>query len=230
MSNARNLAKVITGNFDIPAGSLNNAIPADGSITEVKLASGAVTTTKLASGAVTVTKIDTPARVAAGTLAFFVVNSTPSGWIKCNGATVSRTTYADLFAAIGTSYGVGDGSTTFGLPDCRGEFPRFFDDGRGIDNGRGIGSWQKGSVNAFNIPYDEGLGGMMAAGNAGDQSLANAQAILGYDPAHANGYNTSISIHVSTGPARDNDWYMADGWGGGVTRPRNLAFLACIKY
>ncbi len=42
------------------------------------------------------------------------------GWLLCNGTAVSRTTYADLFALIGTAFGVGDGSTTFNLPDCRG--------------------------------------------------------------------------------------------------------------
>jgi microcystin-dependent protein len=44
----------------------------------------------------------------------------PTGWLVCNGQTVSRTTYASLFAAIGTTWGVGDSSTTFALPDARG--------------------------------------------------------------------------------------------------------------
>lgn len=46
----------------------------------------------------------------------------PTGWLLCDGAAVSRTTYADLFAIIGTTFGVGDGSTTFNVPDCRGRF------------------------------------------------------------------------------------------------------------
>lgn len=46
--------------------------------------------------------------------------SAPTGWLLCDGAIVSRTTYADLFAAIGTAYGAGNGTTTFGLPDLRG--------------------------------------------------------------------------------------------------------------
>jgi len=44
----------------------------------------------------------------------------PSGWLLCDGSAVSRTTYADLFAAVATTYGVGDGSTTFNVPDMRG--------------------------------------------------------------------------------------------------------------
>lgn len=49
--------------------------------------------------------------------------SAPAGWLLCDGATVSRTTYAALFAVIGTAYGAGDGSTTFGLPDLADRHP-----------------------------------------------------------------------------------------------------------
>lgn len=50
-------------------------------------------------------------------------SSAPSGWLLCDGSAVSRTTYATLFAAIGTTYGTGDGSTTFNVPDMRGRAP-----------------------------------------------------------------------------------------------------------
>ena len=53
----------------------------------------------------------------------------PSGYLLCNGATISRTDYAALYAAIGTTYGNGDGSTTFNLPDFRGKFLRGYLDG-----------------------------------------------------------------------------------------------------
>ncbi len=49
--------------------------------------------------------------------------SAPSGWLLCDGTAVSRTTYADLFAAISTAFGVGDGSTTFNLPNLKGKIP-----------------------------------------------------------------------------------------------------------
>lgn len=55
----------------------------------------------------------------AGTIIPFAGNVVPEGFLICNGAAVSRTTYASLFAAIGTLYGTGDGSTTFNLPDAR---------------------------------------------------------------------------------------------------------------
>lgn len=60
----------------------------------------------------------------AGMVQYFANSTVPTGWFQCNGALVSRTTYADLFAAIGTTYGAGDGSTTFALPDTRGQFLR----------------------------------------------------------------------------------------------------------
>ena len=55
-----------------------------------------------------------------GTMIAFAGKSVPDGWLLCNGALVSRTTYAKLFAAIGTAWGAGDGGTTFKLPDADG--------------------------------------------------------------------------------------------------------------
>lgn len=55
-----------------------------------------------------------------GTIQDFAGAAAPAGWLLCFGQAVSRTTYAALFAAIGTAFGVGDGSTTFNLPDLRG--------------------------------------------------------------------------------------------------------------
>jgi len=77
-----------------------------------------------------------------GTIAHFARSTAPAGWLKANGAAVSRTAYARLFAEIGTQFGSGDGFTTFNLPDLRGEFIRGWDDGRGIDAGRALNSLQ----------------------------------------------------------------------------------------
>ena len=77
-----------------------------------------------------------------GALADFAMQTAPTGWLECTGAAVSRTTYAALFAAIGVVYGAGDGSTTFNLPDMRGNFRRGWDHGAGVDAGRAFGSLQ----------------------------------------------------------------------------------------
>lgn len=65
----------------------------------------------------------TAALVSPGLLVATARSTAPTGWLLCDGSAVSRTTYADLFGAIGTTYGAGDGSTTFNLPDLRGRVP-----------------------------------------------------------------------------------------------------------
>ena len=61
--------------------------------------------------------------VMAGIVQMYAGSTAPSGWLMCDGSAVSRTTYSALFAVIGTTYGTGDGSTTFNLPDFRNNFP-----------------------------------------------------------------------------------------------------------
>jgi microcystin-dependent protein len=61
--------------------------------------------------------------VQTGIIAPYGGTTAPTGWLLCDGTAVDRTTYATLFAVIGTTYGAGNGSTTFNLPDMRGRFP-----------------------------------------------------------------------------------------------------------
>ena len=68
---------------------------------------------------------------AIGTVKEFAGSSAPTKWLICNGTAISRTIYADLFALIGTTYGAGDGSTTFNIPDFQGRSPK----GVGTSNG-----------------------------------------------------------------------------------------------
>lgn len=70
-----------------------------------------------------------------GTLIIVPTETVPTGYLECNGATISRTTYSELFTVIGTLFGVGDGSTTFEIPDLRGKFLRSWDHGAGNDPG-----------------------------------------------------------------------------------------------
>jgi microcystin-dependent protein len=69
----------------------------------------------------------------AGAIVAYSGTVAPSGWLLCNGQSVSRTTYAGLYAVIGNSFGSGDGSTTFHLPDFRGRFLRGLDGTANID-------------------------------------------------------------------------------------------------
>ena len=94
------------------------------------------------SGALSWATISTPASVPTGSVFMMATTTVPSGYRECDGSAVSRTTFADLFTAIGTTWGAGDGSTTFNLPDLRGEFVRGWDNGKGTDSGRSFASSQ----------------------------------------------------------------------------------------
>jgi microcystin-dependent protein len=149
----------------------------------------------------------------AGTVIFYAANTAPSGYLKANGANVSRTTYAALFAAIGTTFGVGDGSTTFTLPDMRGEFPRGWDDGRGVDSGRVFGSAQTDAMQGHRHQASTGLSRPFSA-----EVVSSLDAF----------YNAG-SYTLSTGGP------VANGGDGtprtaAETRARNIALLACIKF
>lgn len=93
----------------------------------------------------------------------------PAGYLECDGSAVSRNTYADLFQVVGTSFGIGNGITTFNLPDLRGEFIRGWDNGKGTDAGRNLGSFQADEIRAHNHVGVSGppTGGLSGGGNRG---------------------------------------------------------------
>lgn len=113
-----------------------------------------------------------------GQVAYFPTSVPPTGWLKANGAAVPRSIYARLFERIGTVGGAGDGSTTFNVPDMRGVFPRGLDDGRGLDTGRALGSYQ----DSANLSHSHG-----ATENPHSHSL--------YDPGHAHSAWTDAQGH-----------------------------------
>lgn len=144
-----------------------------------------------------------------GSVIAFAGQTAPSGWLLCQGQAVSRTTYADLFAIISTTYGVGDNINTFNLPDLRAEFVRGWDAGRGIDIGRVFGSSQGGEVQAHthNMTYRRGA---EAAGATTDPN-----GFLSLNSDTDQGIYTNSNVIVSAG--------------GTETRPRNVAMQYIIK-
>ena len=72
--------------------------------------------------------------IPSGTISMYGGSAAPAGWLLCNGAAVSRTTYASLFSVVSTNFGTGDGSTTFNLPDLRGRVPVGFGQGTSLTN------------------------------------------------------------------------------------------------
>lgn len=148
-----------------------------------------------------------------GSLMLFAGTGLPAGYLKANGATVSRTTYAALFLAIGVAYGAGDGSTTFRLPDFRGEFPRGWDDGRGVDAARAFGSAQGDAFQAHT--HFRNPSSLVEVGFT--------ERATGHESAQWDGNRTYDYLGNVTGGA-------ATGRTATETRPRNLAVNFFIKY
>jgi phage-related tail fiber protein len=154
----------------------------------------------------------------AGQVAYFARNTAPPGWLKANNATVSRTTYSTLFTAIGTTFGAGDGSTTFRLPELRGEFIRSWADGREVDTSRAFGTTQNQAVQQHrhwisSMAVDDRNITGTGANNQEYGLVSDAGSYSANDPNKSTGRFT-----------RD------DPSGSTETRPQNLALLACIKF
>jgi microcystin-dependent protein len=103
-----------------------------------------------------------PGGIPTGTVVPYAANSAPSGWVICDGSLYGRTALdpspqVNLFGVIGTTYGIGDGLTTFAIPDLRGMFVRGFDNGRGIDPLRVFGTQQADSFKSHNHSGNTGL-------------------------------------------------------------------------
>ncbi|WP_353620520.1 tail fiber protein [Pseudomonas sp. MWU13-3659] len=193
-------------------------------------------------------------QVPAGTIVYFPGYLPPPGYLKANGAQVSRTTYAELFAAISTFGGAGDGSTTFNVPDLRGEFIRGYDDGRGVDANRALGSIQYSqNLSHTHIGVTDTIGSHSHAVSGPTNTTGShthninmgGNDVAGYRPAitapGADGIMTAGAISAAgdhahwfsatsdvNGAHAHNLSIYADG--GNESRPRNMALLACIKY
>jgi phage-related tail fiber protein len=152
--------------------------------------------------------------VPSGAVVYLARSTAPDGWLKANGAAVSRTTYARLFGAIGTTFGSGDGSTTFTLPDLRGEFMRGWDDGRGIDSGRAFGSFQNHAMQRI-----EGRAGGVRNDFSGGLTgpFFTTRSLADLSRGGANFAEVRFDNNRVANTAAEN-------------RPRNRALLACIKF
>ena len=153
-----------------------------------------------------------------GAILYTTSNVIPIGFLKCNGSAVSRTTYARLFAKIGTTFGAGDGSTTFNVPDLRGLFIRGLDEGRGLDSGRVLGSYQADTLQ--NI-----TGTFPAIRNAaGGSNIAYSGAFGGQS-----NYSREL-VNTETGYGAENFDASRVARTSDETRPKNIAFIPIIKY
>lgn len=159
---------------------------------------------------------DLSALIPPGTIIHYAGRTVPSGWLICNGANVSRTDYAALFAAIGTIYGAGNGSTTFGLPNLNGRFLK------GTTYTGSVGTYHSaglpnitGQINKLPTPWNGLLyeqNGALKPVNVGDTAYTG----------HNNGSNYRLEFDASGA----NEIY-----GNSTTvQPPSMALLPCIKF
>lgn len=178
----------------------------------------------------------------AGMIGTFAGSNAPTGWLKANGAQVAKDAYPALYAAVGDLYtpaGQSPAAGSFFLPDLRGMFPRFWDDGRGNDAGRTIGSNQGDQLAA----HAHGGRTSEAGDHAHDSSFGEgnkhtAAAPYGMSPHRPGNRNAGSSGGIdydnyawqtSTDGRHAHDFTTGVS-GGNETRPKNVALLACIKY
>jgi microcystin-dependent protein len=154
--------------------------------------------------------------VPAGAILPFAMNSAPAGWLAADGTAVSRTDYAALFTAIGTTYGVGDGSTTFALPDLRGIFVR----GSGSQDISGI---------TYNKTFAAKEGDALQGHRHSVTTNAERTAAGGSFTHPSGNQNVTAGVTITIGDP------TTDGTNGtprtaSETRPANIALLYCIKF
>ena len=186
----------------LTAGSIVDAdVSASAAIALSKLATGALPTAITVASANMVTAT-AQALLPAGAVMAFAMNSAPAGWLAANGAAVSRSTYATLFAAISTTHGSGDGSTTFNVPDLRGIFVR--------------GS---GDQTISGTLYSKAF-----ALKEADELKSHTHQYTRYAQLITRAGGGDNNIWASTAGVQTT------ATGGTETRPANIALLYCIKF
>ena len=169
---------------------------------------------------ITQNKID----ILVGMIAPFGMSSVPTGWLACDGSTVSRTTYADLFTAIGTTWGSGDGSSTFAIPDLEGAFLRGTGS-HGTSNMADGNDFAGPAVGSFENDQFQGHQHQLTKG--GQEVGENSVSGTGFIAVDKDNTDFAGDRYKATTIQAFNDGTPREG---DETRPFNAGVKYCIKY
>ena len=133
-TNADNAGLTVSSGVVVSTGNVGIGTAAPESRLHVKDGDIRISTTTGSRGIIFQDGTVQTAAIPVGFVGPYAGSSAPNGWLFCDGSAVNRTAYAALFSAIGTTYGPGDGSTTFNLPDLRGRAPIGVGQGSGLTN------------------------------------------------------------------------------------------------
>ena len=158
----------------------------------------------------------------AGQVAAFARTSVPTGWLECNGQNVSRTTYANLFNSIGVTWGVGNGSSTFTLPDMRDRYPR------GKSTSHEVGAY----LNQLTKRPTTSFTGTTSSNGAHTHEIAYGYYADNNPNNDRVAYGGNISLGTKTTISAGSHTHTTTITGGGdsETRPKTAVVLYCIKF
>ena len=169
-----------------------------------------------------------------GTILTFGATNPPSGFLECNGSAISRSTYASLFSILSTTHGAGDGSSTFNLPDLRGQFVRGWDNSAGVDSGRSFASSQTDqNKNHTHTTDSQSLTGSVShlSGSLANNPGSASGIITKLSPTSAVGARSSGSANASGISIDATHSHTISSSGGGTeARPKNIALMYIIKF
>jgi microcystin-dependent protein len=159
----------------------------------------------------------------------FATATPPNGWLPCDGGVVSRTTYSLLFFCIGTTFGAGDGSTTFNLPDLRGYFVR----GSGTNaDGTAAGTFGAKQADAFQGHIHTTSGELPTNNSSAGYKLPSStvNVATGNQTVFKGTLDGAVIYHSHTISGPSTDGTNGAPRTASETRPRNIAMLYCIKF